>query len=218
MKRYSFFFSYSKQDEFWTIVFFLEVLIKFFWIHEIKFTMVVDDVILRTSKHLKLTGLAYFLSTFRLRLLVAVAFPWGARTSVDVAVWASSEIIVMTRQKVVPWQQRLCPETTHAVLTAGEQNVAHCASAHGDGGREKKSWQRIHIHICVSSHVLVYCYNFQKHRFYDRIVWPNNVSAFLGQRVTSSSGVNTASRVANVWHRSRTVQPHIPLHSLIMHS
>lgn len=99
--------------------------------------------ILLTGMYLDLTCLAYFLSTFSLRLLVAVAFPWGACTSVDVAVWASSEIIMMTRQKVVAWQQRLCPETTHAVLTAGEQNVAHCASVHGDRGREEKSWQRI---------------------------------------------------------------------------
>lgn len=148
-----FFFCYSKQDEFWTNVckfFFLKLWSKFseFMKKEVyyggRWCDFINSInILLTGMYLDLTCLAYFLSTFSLRLLVAVAFPWGACTSVDVAVWASSEIIMMTRQKVVAWQQRLCPETTHAVLTAGEQNVAHCASVHGDGGREEKSWQRI---------------------------------------------------------------------------
>lgn len=72
--------------------------------------------------------LTYFLSSFSLRLPIAVVFPRSACTSVYVTIRASSGIVMVTGQKVVTWQQRLCPETTYAVLTAGEQNVTHCTS------------------------------------------------------------------------------------------
>lgn len=88
------------------------------------------------------TCVAYFLSTTSWHLLVAVAFPRSACAPADVAVRASAEIVLMTREKVVTWQQRLCPETTHAVLTAGEQNVTHGASAQRRGGEKKGQRQR----------------------------------------------------------------------------
>lgn len=41
---------------------------------------------------------------------------------------ARSVVVMVTGQEAVTGQQCLCPEPTHAVLTAGEQNVTHCAS------------------------------------------------------------------------------------------
>lgn len=58
--------------------------------------------------------------------------------------------------------------------------------SHGNGYRVK------------TSHILVSRCDFQKHRFYDGIISPNNVNVFVGQRVTSVSGENVASGVANV--------------------
>lgn len=53
----------------------------------------------------------------------------------------------MTREEVVTWQQRLCPKTTHAVLTAGEQNVAHCASAQRRTGKKRGHGNALRVKI-----------------------------------------------------------------------
>lgn len=37
---------------------------------------------------------------------------------------------MVTRQETVTRQQRLSPKPTHIVLTAGEQNITHCAPWH----------------------------------------------------------------------------------------
>lgn len=63
-----------------------------------------------------------------LRLPIAGVFPRRASISGCVTLLARSRVVIVTGQEAVTWQQRLCPEPTHAVLTAGEQNVTHCTS------------------------------------------------------------------------------------------
>lgn len=55
----------------------------------------------------------------------------------------------MTGEKVVTWQQRLCPEATHAVLTAGEQNVAHCAPAQRRRGKKRGHGNGLRVKITL---------------------------------------------------------------------
>lgn len=83
---------------------------------------------------------AYFLCCSSLCLPIAGVFPRRASTSQCVTVWASGVVVMVPGQEAVTWQQRLCPEPTHAVLTAGEQNVAHCTSARRDRGQGR--WKR----------------------------------------------------------------------------
>lgn len=91
-------------------------------------------------------GLTYILSSSSLRLPIAGVFSRRAGTSVRITVLPSSVVVMETRQKAVPRQERLCPEPAHAVLTAGEQNVAHCTSGWRDVG---KNYFRLKSGVCV---------------------------------------------------------------------
>lgn len=58
-------------------------------------------------------------------------------------VLARSVVVMVTRQEAVTRQERLCPESTHAVLTAGEQNVTHGASVMREEGKVMRKRFRV---------------------------------------------------------------------------
>lgn len=80
-------------------------------------------------------GLTYILSRSSLHLPIAGVFSRRTSASVCITVLPSSVVVMETGQKAVPRQERLCPEPAHAVLTAGEQNVAHGTSGWRDVGK-----------------------------------------------------------------------------------
>lgn len=78
---------------------------------------------------------AYFLCCSSLRLPIAGVFPRRACTSECVTVLASGVVVMVTGQEAVTGQQCLRPKPTHAVLTAGEQNITHCTSVRREEGK-----------------------------------------------------------------------------------
>lgn len=80
-------------------------------------------------------GLTYILSRSSLHLPIAGVLSRRTSASVCLTVLPSSVVVMETGQKAVPRQERLCPEPAHAVLTAGEQNVAHRTSGWRDVGK-----------------------------------------------------------------------------------
>lgn len=117
-------------------------------IGEVKYKYIVFLLFLftHTSSHMDLTVCClftsgsyitstYFLSAPSLRLPIAGVFSRRPSTSVCITVLSSTVVVMETGQKAVPRQERLCPEPAHAVLTAGEQNVAHCTSGQRDVGK-----------------------------------------------------------------------------------
>lgn len=97
-------------------------------------------------------SLSYFLCCSSLRLPVAGVFPRRANTSKRVTVLASGVVVMVIGKKAVTRQQRLCPKPTHAVLTAGEQNITHCTSVRrGEGkgkGKRKDNGKGVKAHVC----------------------------------------------------------------------
>lgn len=71
---------------------------------------------------------------------------------------ARGVVVMETRQEAVTRQQCLCPEPTHAVLTAGEQNITHGTSVRREEMKEKEKKEGQWLRQLVSndvSHLMV---------------------------------------------------------------